>query len=264
MKLNNRKPAVMTAVILSISLLGLIPGAQAHDGNASAADVHACLKKHSGKTRIIGADQECRRRETAIHWPITGPAGFDGINGTNGADGINGTNGASAYELAVANGFSGTEQAWLDSLKGAEGTNGSNGINGINGVDGADGTNGIDGVDGNQAELDALQSKVDLLQSLVDEFHPVFEIGDEGPAGGIVFHVTDGGLHGLEAAPVDQLNAQWCPSLTDIADVDNIGGAACRSKVVMSGFTQVKMSAFTFRKEVIIDQKDINNESSRN
>ncbi len=32
----------------------------------------------------------------------------------------------------------------------------------------------------------------------------------------------------------------------------------------MSGFTQVKMSAFIFRKEAIIDQKDINNESSRN
>ncbi len=38
----------------------------------------------------------------------------------------------------------------------------------------------------------------------------------------------------------------------------------CRSKVVMSGFTQVKMSAFNFRKEDIIDQKDIRNESSRN
>jgi hypothetical protein len=134
MKLYNRKQAVMTAVILSISLLGLIPGAQAHDGNASATDVHACLKKHSGNTRIIRADQECKRREIAIHWAITGPAGSDGINGTNGADGINGTNGASTYALAAANGFSGTEQAWLDSLKGADGTNGSNGINGTNGV----------------------------------------------------------------------------------------------------------------------------------
>ncbi len=226
MKLNNRKQAAMTAVIFSISLLGLIPGAQAHDGNASATDVHACLKKHSGKTRIINADQECRRWEIAIHWAIAGPAGSDGINGTNGADGIDGTNGSSAYELAVTNGFSGTEQAWLDSLKGADGTNGSNGINGTNGVDGTDGTNGVNGVDGNQAELDALQSKVDLLQSLVDEFHPVFAIGDEGPAGGIVFHVTNDGLNGLEAASVDQADAQWCSSFTDIVDVDNIGAAA--------------------------------------
>jgi hypothetical protein len=31
-----------------------------------------------------------------------------------------------------------------------------------------------------------------------------YQIGDPGPAGGFVFFVTDGGLHGLEAAPVDQ------------------------------------------------------------
>lgn len=31
--------------------------------------------------------------------------------------GYNGNNGASAYDIAVANGFVGTEQQWLDSLK---------------------------------------------------------------------------------------------------------------------------------------------------
>jgi hypothetical protein len=36
-----------------------------------------------------------------------------------------------------------------------------------------------------------------------------YEIGETGPAGGRVFHVTDGGLHGLEAAPVDQPIAPW-------------------------------------------------------
>lgn len=32
----------------------------------------------------------------------------------------------------------------------------------------------------------------------------IYEIGDRGPGGGFVFDVTDGGLHGLEAAPEDQ------------------------------------------------------------
>jgi len=32
----------------------------------------------------------------------------------------------------------------------------------------------------------------------------VYAIGDTGAADGIVFYITDGGLHGLEAAPVDQ------------------------------------------------------------
>jgi hypothetical protein len=31
-----------------------------------------------------------------------------------------------------------------------------------------------------------------------------YQIGRRGPAGGFVFYVTDGGLHGLEAAPLDQ------------------------------------------------------------
>lgn len=39
----------------------------------------------------------------------------------------NGEDGKSAYELAVDNGYSGTIQQWLDSLKGQDGTNGTNG-----------------------------------------------------------------------------------------------------------------------------------------
>jgi hypothetical protein len=36
-----------------------------------------------------------------------------------------------------------------------------------------------------------------------------YAIGDTGPAGGIVFHITDGGLHGLEAPAEDQVEARW-------------------------------------------------------
>ena len=65
-----------------------------------------------------------------------GSNGRDGIDGTNGKDGINGTNGTngkSAYEIAKDNGFVGSEDDWLDSLKGEKGDNGSNGANGLNG-----------------------------------------------------------------------------------------------------------------------------------
>jgi hypothetical protein len=45
--------------------------------------------------------------------------------------------------------------------------------------------------------------------------------GQIGPAGGIVFYVTDGGLHGLEAAPVDQsATATWGCFGKDIAGAD--------------------------------------------
>ena len=48
----------------------------------------------------------------------TGTLVFDGKEFTDGQDGLPGTNGKSAYEIAVDNGFSGTEAEWLDSLKG--------------------------------------------------------------------------------------------------------------------------------------------------
>ena len=44
-------------------------------------------------------------------------------------------NGKSAYEIAVENGFNGTESEWLESLKGQPG---KDGINGADGKDGAD------------------------------------------------------------------------------------------------------------------------------
>lgn len=47
--------------------------------------------------------------------------GADGADGTNGIDGTNGTDGVdgqSAYDIAVVNGFVGTESQWLESLRG--------------------------------------------------------------------------------------------------------------------------------------------------
>ena len=48
-----------------------------------------------------------------------GPAGPTGATGATGPAGADGADGASAYEVAVANGFVGTEQQWLDSLSAA-------------------------------------------------------------------------------------------------------------------------------------------------
>ena len=60
--------------------------------------------------------------------------------------------GASAYEIAVANGFIGTEKEWLESLKGEPGKDGLNGKDGINGKDGEPGRDGINGLDGEKGE----------------------------------------------------------------------------------------------------------------
>lgn len=45
----------------------------------------------------------------------------NGKNGTPGQDGADGEQGKSAYEIAVENGFEGTEEEWLESLKGEQG-----------------------------------------------------------------------------------------------------------------------------------------------
>lgn len=47
--------------------------------------------------------------------------GKDGKDGVNGLDGKDGIDGKSAYEIAVDNGYSGTEVEWLESLKGKQG-----------------------------------------------------------------------------------------------------------------------------------------------
>lgn len=57
----------------------------------------------------------------------TGPQGVAGSNGTGGTQGPAGTNGLSAYQVAVANGYSGTEAQWLASLVGATGPQGATG-----------------------------------------------------------------------------------------------------------------------------------------
>lgn len=65
-----------------------------------------------------------------------------------------GADGASAYEIAVENGYTGTEAEWLSSLKGEKGDAGEQGIQGIQGekgdtgAAGKDGMNGTDGTDG--------------------------------------------------------------------------------------------------------------------
>lgn len=60
----------------------------------------------------------------------TGQAGRDGVDGAIARDGVNGTDGLSAYQVAVKNGYIGSEAQWLATLKGATGASGVNGING--------------------------------------------------------------------------------------------------------------------------------------
>lgn len=56
--------------------------------------------------------------------------GLVGCAGQSGEKGADGSNGLSAYEIAVNNGFTGTEQEWLAAMQGAQGTPGVQGADG--------------------------------------------------------------------------------------------------------------------------------------
>jgi len=93
-----------------------------------------------------------------------GKNGSQGIQGEQGDKGLDGANGKSAYEIAKAGGYKGSESEWLESLKGANGVNGKSayeiakdgGYTGteaewLESLKGANGTNGTNGVNGKSA-----------------------------------------------------------------------------------------------------------------
>lgn len=77
----------------------------------------------------------------------TGPAGQPGPAGPKGADG---KDGKSAYEIAKENGYGGTKEEWLLSLKGERGPAGPEGQRGRDGSVGPQGIRGFQGVQGVQ------------------------------------------------------------------------------------------------------------------
>lgn len=90
----------------------------------------------------------------------TGAKGEKGDKGDPGATGVAGKDGAagkSAYQIAVASGFDGTEQAWLASLKGEKGDKGDTG------AAGAKGEKGDPGKDGTDVDLTPYAKKTDLI-----------------------------------------------------------------------------------------------------
>ena len=72
----------------------------------------------------------------------TGPQGPKGDTGAQGPAGEAGTDGKSAYELAQADGYTGTLTEWLASLKGEQGPAGAKGEKGNDGSAGATGATG--------------------------------------------------------------------------------------------------------------------------
>jgi hypothetical protein len=69
--------------------------------------------------------------------------------------GVYAKDGASAYEIALQNGFEGSETEWLESLKGAKGEQGIQGDKGDKGEQGIQGIQGEQGVKGDKGDTGA-------------------------------------------------------------------------------------------------------------
>jgi hypothetical protein len=139
-----------------------------------------------------------------------------------------GADGDSAYEIAVDNGFSGTEQQWLDSLVGETGLTGEAGAQGETGLTGPEGPQGPQGIQGEtgpqgiQGEqgIQGIQGEVGLtgdtgpqgIQGIQGETGLT---GPEGPAGA----QGETGLTGPEG-PTGDLDILANVNITDVSEGD--------------------------------------------
>jgi hypothetical protein len=73
----------------------------------------------------------------------------------------------------------------------------------------------------------------------------LYAIGSPGPAGGIVFYVTDGGAHGIEAAPNDQGDAPWGCAGTPITGAENnkVGLGKKNTDAILAGCNETGIAA---------------------
>src|SRR5579864_7384383 len=97
----------LTLAVLASFLSGVREAAaQIPSGNViyACVDVERDRDRDEGRlARLVSADEECDRRETRIHWNVTGPAGPQGAPGVGiqGAVGPQGPQGAQGLQGAI-------------------------------------------------------------------------------------------------------------------------------------------------------------------
>jgi len=117
-----------------------------------------------------------------------GRDGSPGKDGHDGAKGEPGRNGKSAYELAVDEGFIGSEIEWLESLKGHDGKPGRDGVKGDKGEQGERGQDGAPGANGKSAYELAIENgfigtQTEWIKSLNGRDGKPGETGSKGDKG---------------------------------------------------------------------------------
>ena len=137
-------------------------GSAGADGDDGSSCTVKALKNGNGYKIVCGGD--------SVGVVLNGQNGAKGDSGVKGDSGATGNNGLSAYEIAKAGGYEGSEEEWIASLKGDTGAKGDSGVAGSAGcsaVKVSDGVkitcpdgnsftlrNGTDGKDGNDGYID--------------------------------------------------------------------------------------------------------------
>lgn len=138
---------------------------------AGAIDVHEAIDRRTNNREAWAVRSAIVGFNPCINLTVT-------FSPTTGGGGMPGPAGASAYEIAVENGFEGTETEWLASLvgpqgePGADGEQGPQGEPGAPGADGQDGAPGAPGADGQDGAPGVVQSIVAGDGLTVDDTDP--------------------------------------------------------------------------------------------
>ena len=135
----------------------------------------------------------------------------------NGANGEKGSDGKSAYQIAVEQGYQGSESDWLSSLKGDKGDKGNTGAKGNPGQDGADGKSAY----AIAVEHGYEDSEEKWLLSLKGEKGDTGERGEKGDTG-------DRGLQGVPGEKGEKGDA-------GVAGKDGTDGFSPIANVVKNG-----------------------------
>ena len=201
--MRNYKILVGFMVVFFVACLSVSTAVQAGRSDDDSRSGH---KKKGNKLKALQEQINSLQEQLDNIELSAGPAGADGADGV---DGINGTNGVDG-------------QGGL-SIQGPQGESGQSGIGDMNTV--CDGT--TTGMIRYNTDNSAFEGCDGTAWVSLNATGDTYAIGDNGPAGGVVFYITDGGLHGLEAAPTDQSNgSQWGCYETMIAGAD---GTAVRT-----------------------------------
>ncbi len=143
-----RVVAVLGAVVVSASVGGAAYAAA--KPAAAPPKITVCAAKGNKVLRLVSpTTRKCAKGETLVTWNVQGARGLRGPAGARGDDG---GYGMSAYEIAADEGYTGTPQDWLESLKGDTGAQGPQGPRGFTGAPGSDGAAGPKGDKGDKGD----------------------------------------------------------------------------------------------------------------